>query len=365
MILKARSIIFKYLTKEVFVTLTALTIILLLIFMSNQFMRYLSRAASGQIPAMFILKLMMLEMPNLIGLLLPLGFYIALLVAFGRLYADSEMTVLHACGYGPNQLLKHSLLMAFVVALICLVIMLWGSPVIAVERAKLLRTSGVQTLIKTIVPGRFREIRGGRQVFYVEDMNTSHTVAKNVFLARLNDNANKNQWDIVWADEAFVEVNSKTGQEYISLEHGKAYQGTPGASDFRIAQFSKYKARLPQPKVAIKNDIRTSKSKDLLPFFNQDPEKVAELQWRLSVPIMVILLTLVAVPLSRSNPRSGKFAKLLPAILLYIIYANLMFVARDWLIAGKTPLWLGIWWIHIPILCLGLFLIWRNQVKVS
>ena len=76
--------------------------------MSNQFVQYLNRAASGNIPGMIILKLMMLELPNLMGLLLPLGFYVALLLSYGRLYADSEMTVLRACGYGPMQLIKHS-----------------------------------------------------------------------------------------------------------------------------------------------------------------------------------------------------------------------------------------------------------------
>jgi len=327
-------------------------------------MRYLSRAASGQIPAVFIMKLMMLELPNLMGLLLPLGFYMALLVAYGRLYADSEMTVLQACGYGPNQLLKHSFILAVGVSLFVLIIMLWASPLIAVERAKLLRTSGIQTLIKTIVPGRFREVRGGRQVFYVEKMNPAHTVASNVFLARLDDKDEKNQWDVLWADKAFAQTDKKTGEDYIIFSSGKAYKGVPGHAEYQVAEFNQYKARLPHPVVAVKEDIRTAKTSTLLPVLNSDRRKVAELQWRLSVPIMVLTLTFVAVPLSRVNPRNGKFAKLLPAIILYIIYANFMFVARDWLIQGKTPIWLGIWWIHVPVLLLGMFLVWRNQVKV-
>ncbi|MCP0914103.1 MULTISPECIES: LPS export ABC transporter permease LptF [Legionella] len=358
-------LIFRYLAKEVFVTLAGLTTILLLIFMSNQFMRYLTRAASGQIPAMFIMKLMMLELPNLMGLLLPLGFYVALLVAYGRLYAESEMTVLQACGYGPNQLLKHSLIMATVVAVLVLIIMIWASPVIAIERAKLLRTSGIQTLIKTIVPGRFRELPGGRQVFYVEEMNPAHTVAKNVFLAKLGEKDGKQQWNILWADKAFAKTDAQTFEDYVVFEEGKAYQGIPGSADYEIAEFGNYEARLPHPVVALKNDIRTSDTASLLPLNNPDTRKAAELQWRLAVPLMVLTLTLVAVPLSRVNPRAGKFAKLLPAIVLYIIYANFIFVARDWLIVGKIPVWLGMWWLHLAVALLGLFLIWRNQVKLA
>lgn len=179
-------LIFRYLAKEVTMTLLSLTSILLLVFMSNQFVRYLNRAASGHIPGMIIMKLMMLEMPSLLGILLPLGFYVAILVAYGRLYADNEMTVLNACGYSEGRLLKHSLIMASVIGIFVVIIMTWMSPIIATERAKLMRSTGVQTLIKLIVPGRFRAISHGEKILYIEAMNKEHTEAKNVFLAKLN-----------------------------------------------------------------------------------------------------------------------------------------------------------------------------------
>ncbi len=357
-------LIFRYLAKEVFVTLVALTSILLLIFMSNQVVIYLNRAASGTIPGMLIMKLMMLELPNLLGLLLPLGFYVALLLAYGRMYADSEMIVLQACGYGPGRLLKHSLIMALVVALVTSV-MIWTSPLIAFERAKLLQTTGVQTLIQTIVPGRFRAMSGGQQVFYVESMSRDHTQANHIFLARLIQNEGKEQWDVVWADKAFVNTDPATHEDFILMDNGKKYQGIPGQADFQIAEFSRYKARLPHPIVVVKNDIRTVSLSSLWPLNNPDRTKAAELQWRISVPLMVLTLTLVGVPLSRVNPRAGKYAKLLPAIVLYIFYANFMFIARDWLSSGKIPVWLGMWWIHLVVAVIGLLLIWRNQVKLS
>lgn len=357
--------IFRYLAKEVFITLASLTTILLLIFMSNQFVRYLNRAASGQIPGMIIMKLMMLELPNLMGLLLPLGFYVALLVAYGRLYAESEMTVLQACGYGPGQLLKHSYYMAAVVTTLVFIIMIWASPLISAERTRLLRTSGIQTLVQTIVPGSFRAISNGRQVFYVEDMNRDHTEAQNIFLARQVVKDNLARWNVLWAEKAFAETDADTFEDYIVLQKGHEYEGTPGHSDYQVVEFDQYRARLPHPRVALKQDMRTAKTESLLPLLNSDNRKAAELQWRLSVPLMVLCLTLVAVPLSRVNPRSGKYARLLPAILLYIIYANFMFVARDWLAAGKIPQWLGMWWLHAFVLLIGLVLIWRNRVKLS
>ena len=334
-------LIFRYLAKEVFITLASLTTILLLIFLSNQFVNYLNRAASGQIPAMLVMKLMMLELPTLMGLLLPLGFYMALLVAYGRMYAESEMTVLQACGYGPRQLLQHSFVMASFVSLLVMVIMVWASPYIAIERAKLLRTTGVQTLIQMIVPGRFRDVSGGRQVYYVAAMSRDHTKANGVFLARLVEKDGKEQWNVLWANSAFAETEPGTSEDYVILQQGKEYEGRPGHADYQIATFDRYKTRLPHPTLEIKGDIRTSSTGSLWPLNNPNLAKAAELQWRLSVPLMVLTLTLVGVPLSRVNPRSGKYAKLLPAVVLYIIYANFMFIARDWVAAGKVPIWVG------------------------
>ena len=356
-------IIFRYLAKEVVLTLISLTAILMLIFLSNQFVQYLNRAASGSIPGVIIFELMMLELPNLMGLLLPLGFYVAILLAYGRLYAESEMTVLRACGFGPNQLLKDSLIMASVLAVFVAVLMIWVSPYIAIERAKLLQSTGVQTLIQTIMPERFRSF--GKQVLYVQSMSRDHTKAKQVFLAKQTVKDNKVRWDVLWADSAFAEKDPKTLENYLVLQKGKEYQGVPGQADYQIAEFAKYKARLPHPIVAIDNDVRTLKTANLLPLNNPDRAKAAELQWRLSIPLMVFALTLVAVPLSRVNPRTGKFASLLPAIIIYIIYANCMFVARDAVSSGTIPLWIGMWWVHLLAAALGLLLIWRNLVKLA
>lgn len=355
-------LIFRYLAKEVFITLIALTSILLLIFLSNQVVLYLNRAASGALPGMLVLKLMMLEMPNLLSLLLPLGFYVALLLAYGRLYADSEMIVLQACGYGSRQLLTHSLTMALGVMLITAVMML-ASPMIARQRVQLLQTSGIQTLIQTIMPGRFRAMQDGQQVFYVEAMNRNHSKAKNIFLARLVRKDQEMQWDILWADQAWLVVD-KNHEDFLILKNGRKYQGRPGQSNYQVARFQEYRARLPHPEFHQNNDIRAI---DFGRLWREtsNPQKAAELQWRFSVPAMVIILTLLAVPLSRANPRSGKYANLLPAIVLYIIYANFMFVARDWMAAGKTPLWLGMWWLHVIFIGIGLSLLWKNKVKLA
>ena len=359
-------LIFRYLAKEVFMTLVSLTAILLLIFLSNQFVQYLTRAANGQIPVMFIFKLLMLELPNLLGLLLPLGFYISILLAYGRLYADSEMSVLHACGYGMQDLLKDALILASIVAFCAAVVVLWASPRIAIERAKLLRTTGVQMLIKTIIPERFQALPGGHDVFYVESMNRPHTKAHGIFLARLSQTDTEDSWHILWANQAYTIVDPQTKEDYLRLKSGKAYLGIPGQADYQVSTFKTFEARLPHPEFTFKStDLRTMQTQKLWPLNNPDLIKEAELQWRLSIPLMVFALTFVGVPLSRVNPRAGKYANLLPAIVIFFLYANFMFISRGWIIAGRIPTWVGIWWLHVLVIVLGLILLWHNRLRFA
>ncbi|PJD90699.1 MAG: LPS export ABC transporter permease LptF [Legionella sp.] len=355
-------ILFRYLAKEVCITLIALTSILLLIFMSNQVVIYLNRAASGVIPGMLVMKLMMLELPNLLSLLMPLGFYFALLLAYGRLYADSEMVVLQACGYSSTSLLKHTLVLATGVAMLT-ALMISLSPLIAYQRAKLLQTTGLQTLIQTIIPGRFRTVMNDQYVFYVESMNARHTKANGVFVAKRVLKDGKQSWDVLTAKQATAVRDKASGEEYLVLKEGKQYQGIPGNADYQISSFGRYEARLPHQNTMVKSDIRTVPFKQLLPFNNKDHVKAAELQWRVSIPLMVFSLTMVGVPLSRVNPRAGKYAKLLPGVVLAVLYANFMFITRDWIAADKIPLWLGMWWLHGVVAFIGLSLIWRQRVS--
>ncbi len=359
--------IFRYFAKEILTALSALTSILLLIFLSNQFVHYLTRAAEGQFPAVIVMRLMMLEIPNLLGLLLPLGLFIAILIAYGRMYAESEMTVLEACGFSQMQLISMTMILAAFVTAIVAVLVLWLSPMISADRDRLLTGGGAAALIATIIPGRFQEISSGKRVLYVEQVKRDRERASNIFLAeQQKSTAGQNNWNVVTAHSASVEVDKKTGQQFVVLHNGNEYSGIPGNKDFRIISFDRYVARVPQPKPEVNNKARALPTSNLW-HGGGDRKKAAELQWRLSVPIMTLVLALLAVPMSRVNPRQGKFAKLLPSIIIYIVYANLMFISRDWLASGKIPLWLGMWWLHVLVLLLALVLIaahqWRGFFK--
>ena len=355
-------ILFRYLAKEVGMTLIALTSILVLIFMSNQLMLYLNGAVNGRIPGTLVMQLMLLEMPGLLSLLLPLGFYFAVLVAYGRLYADSEMVVMQACGYSSVRLLMHTLYMAAIVAAI-IAVMISFNPEISQQRTKLMQTRGLQTLIQTIAPGQFRSVKSGQYVFFVESMNSKHNQAQGVFVAKRAERDGKLTWDVLVANRALTNKDSQTKEEYVILKEGHYYQGNPGDADYQLTSFDQYEARLPHQTVAAKKDIRTFPFNQLLPWNNLDFAKAAELQWRISIPLMAFTLAFIGVPLSRVNPRSGKYAKLLPGVIFAFVYADFMFVVRGWLNAGTIPIWLGMWWLHAMVILIGLGLMWRQRLS--
>lgn len=368
-------IILKYLTKEVVTTLAALTMVLMCVFLSNEFVRYLHFATSGGLPGTFFLRLMLLEIPALLGLVLPLGLFMGILVAYGRLYADSEMTALTACGMSQTRLISYTMILSTVVAILTGIMVMWVGPYIMHERNHILGLARSDTLLKVIQPQQFQSTNTGKQVFYVHEVDSETGYAKQLFIANktkmkgmadpqkqpspeMSDN-----WDIVTADQAQLQHDDTTDEDYAMLSNGQQYVGTPGNPDFRILRFEKFYIRLPQPKPLMNKMERAMPTSDLLLRNNLTLSEQAELHWRIAVPIMAMVLGLLAVPLSYVKPRQGKYAKLLPAVIVFMIYANMLFVARRWLAEGSVPAWLGLWWLHGMMIMFALALLVYPSLK--
>lgn len=351
-------IISRYLTKEIFSALLAVTLVLLLIFLSNQLVRYLSYAAAGKIAAHIVLKLLGFEIPYLLALLLPLGLYLGIILAYGRLYADSEMPVLNSSGMGLKQLLRIASYVAIVVVIVVAALTLWVNPKIAQRKISGLSQD---TLIDTLQPGRFQVIHDGRWVVYVEQISRNRQEAKNLFIAEEKPSVNGVQsWTVVSAAQGFEEsYHTETGkQNYIASTDGYRYDGAPGENAYKIIHFKKYGVRIPTTTINTTHQQQESIPTTELFHDYQDAAKAAELQWRLSMPISALILTLLAVPLSRVRPRQGRYSHLFPAMLIYIIYINLLFVARNWVVEESTlGAMLGMWWVHLLLLGIAMILL--------
>lgn len=348
-------LISRYLTREVFATLIAVTLVLLLIFLSNQLVRYLSYAASGKIAASILLQLMGFSIPALLALLLPLGLYLGIILAYGRFYAENEMRVMQIGGFTTQHLFLVTGLFALGITIIVSVLMLWINPSIAEQRDQLIaKNSAMDAIFETLLPGRFQVSLDGRRVVYVEQIARNHKSAKNVFIAE--QKPNNMGWAVLSAEQGSQYVDHATQDHFMVATEGNRYDGAPGQNQYKLIQFKKYAVRAPDA------PINTKSQEEVLPTTllwekYQDPANAAELQWRLSIALSTFLLALMAIPLSHVKPRQGRFAPLFPAILIYVVYVNLLFVARHWVEQRLVPVSFGMWWTHALLLVLILFLI--------
>ena len=163
-------IVFRYLGKELFSNLMAITIVLLIIFITDQFIHYLNDAAKGQITMTAVMQIMSLQIPLLLGYLLPLGLYLSILIAYGRLYVDHEMTVLSSCGMSRLQLLGMTTIIAVLVTMVVAVLMLWAEPIVQGYRTHILDKAVTNASIQKVVPKRFQTF-DHNSVFYVDRLS--------------------------------------------------------------------------------------------------------------------------------------------------------------------------------------------------
>jgi len=362
-------IISRYLTREVTNALLGVTIVLLTAFLCQQVVRYLNYAAIGKIPTNVLLTLVSFEVPYLLSILLPLGLYLGILLAYGRLYADSEMAILQMYGYNNRRIFHLTMYIALVISLIVLALMLWVNPWISAKRQQLMN-SGEATvhLVETIMPGRFQASPDGNHVMYVEKLSRDRQRAENVFLAQKKKNTDnnpslQNEWSLVLANEGYQLEDKTTQEPLFVMTDGYRYEGVPGQNDYKIIQFKRYTIRLPQD-----NMQATHEENETLPISQlwQDyanPKRAGEFQWRFSIALSAIFLTLIALPLSKLKPKQSRYGILLPAILFYIIYIQLLYIARHWVEQGSIPISLGMWWVHGIMFCLFVVILAAKRLE--
>lgn len=348
----------RYVMREVFYTLLAVTPVLLLIFLSHRFVLYLGDVAGGHFTEDILPPLLALNSISILPLLLPLVFYLSVLLALGRLYRDSEMIVLAACGVSPTRVLSTVIASALGLAVIVAALSIYVVPWAIARSDQIAHRAESAPEISLLTAGRFKESRAGDRIVYVEEISPDFKEMHNVFI----QSRERGKVDILAAQSGHRYVD-KNGNEFVVLEHGNRYQWTPNRPDYKIANYEKYTLRIRQRKAEPEEDLR--KTRSIAALLNSDERQAkAEVQWRLSMPLSAILLAMLGALLARTTPRQGRYAKLFMAIVLYIIYNNLLSVARAWVDQGRVPPLIGLWWVH-ALLLLGIILLYVRQAGVN
>jgi len=358
-------IVFRYLSRELLITMSAVSAVLLVIIMSGRFIKYLAQAAQGVLDPGVLLLIMGFRLPGFLQLILPLGLFLGILLAYGRLYLESEMTVLSATGMSQRRLLAYSLAPAALVAALVGWLSLGLAPQGIAEVDRILNQQDSLTEFDTLVPGRFQTLRGGSRVTYTRELSADRSELGGVFISETNvsrQTGKESGLSVLVAESGRQEIQPD-GSRYLILENGYRYDGNPGQADYRAIQYDTYGVLLPKPEVSMELSEREAMpTRELLGSDNLRHR--TELHWRLSLPLLVFVVTVLAVPLAKVNPRQGRFLKLLPAILLYMTYLALLIAVRGALDKGRLPMALGLWWVHGLFLAIGLLMLFWEPIRL-
>jgi lipopolysaccharide export system permease protein len=349
-------IIDRYIAREILLALIAVLFVLLAIFMSNRFVRYLADANLGSISNEVVLAMLSLKTLSTLTIILPIAFFMAILLAFSRLYKDSEMIAMAACGISMGRIYRSVMALALIVAAGVGAIAFQAAPW-AEERIHQIRDAyQARPVISGLAPGRFTTSMNGG-VLYFERLAEDGLSMEQVFVQQGVER------QIVLSAERGYRRQDDDGRLFLVFENGFRYEGMPGAADFRVIEFEEHAVRIePRDFVPSFRRQRALPTSGLVG--SKDPANIAELQWRISMPLSVLVLALLAVPLSRTNPRQGKYAKLFIAVLVYLIYNNLLGMANTWVARGVIPPLLGLWWVHLGMLA-GAWLLLVRQYGLS
>lgn len=334
------SLVDRYILREVLQTWGAVTAVLVLILVTNSLAYMLGKVVEGQLAGDAVLPLFLTNVTGYFVTLIPLGLYLGLLLVFGRLYAESEMAALGACGVGFARLYRPVMIAAVLAATITAALTVWVSPWANRVEHEIEARMAARSELAGVAPGRFNRASGGRLVLFTEDRRDD--VLREVFVEAEDAQGDTH---LVRARTAAQRVDPATGWHFLEFREGYRYTGTPGSAGFRVIEFQRHGVRVPTPSIQPGEVGRDGHGIAQL-WRSGKPADMAELQWRLSLPLACILLAFAAVPLAHTTPRQGRYGKIAIALLIYLVYSNVLVLARDWLASGMVSAVVGMWWAH-------------------
>lgn len=291
----------------------------------------------------FLFVILGYHIPSFVQMILPLAFFLSLLLAFGRLYIENEMSVLFSSGISKIKLAGYTLGIACIIGLISGSINFWLAPFSEYRAEEASQQQDQLSTFDLLIPGRFEG--SGQRTTYIESFTPDEGWINNIFLSDVVLKKDQNIPTQMFADYAEqIRISSKNNDNYLVFKNGTRYEGKPGTANYSVTQFDTYAVRMENTENGVIDEAYTKSTIDLIES-TKLLDKV-ELQWRISLVIMIPILAIIGLSLSQVNPRQGRFFKMLPAILLMIFYIAVLIWARTSLEKGRLPIHLGLWWVH-------------------
>lgn len=358
-------IIARYLSTKILFSTLAVSIVLTLVVMSGRLARYIAAAADGQLAVSLVFPVVFFRMPQLLEIILPVSLLLGIMLSIGEMYESNEMTVIKATGMSEGRIMligmSASLFIALVVALFSFYISPKGNEYVG----KLVNAQGLKSELSNLAPNTFYDLKNEGGTVYAGQVDKERKGMEDVFVFRpepLREEGyeygenEKDRQTVIFSSRGYQEFRDDGGF-YFVLEKGVQFEGRPGENDFIITEFDRYSQRIDRPDESVNTVTTEHESRVLLDLFGRaDPESIAEVHWRISLPVSVMILAAIAIPLSRTNPRQGRYYLLIPALILFLLYMVMLNTGKEAVASGEGSAFTEIWLVHIILMAFAAIL---------
>lgn len=347
----------KTLLRELTSTALATFLVLLGIVLTTQLVRLLALAAGGAITSTSVVALLGFTLIGLLPTLLSLTLFIAVLMTLSRAYRDSEMVVWFSGGVSLARWVRPVLMFALPLLLAIAGLALGLAPWAAGKAEDVRKMLDSRDDASAVIPGVFRESRQADRVYFVEEVSGTSNRVANVFVSSTQHGKSS----VVVARKGYQHTESG-GDRYLVLENGYRYEGEPGRADFRVSEFERFTMRIESREAVRAPSTKNIPTPELLKL--GEPRHLGELSWRIGLPVSAFLLALMAIPLSFVNPRGGRSLNLILAILVYMVYVNMISVVQAYIAQSRIQLVPGLVILH-TVVAVILFSMFYRRLSVS
>lgn len=344
----------RYLFREFTQSFLATLIVLMVVSLGGVMADLLGNIADGRIPATLLVSQLGLQLLTYLPIVLPLALMLGLLLAFARLYRDSEMPVLTSVGVGPRRMLRPLLMLVVPVVLLVATLSLWLGPWGDRTSERMIEHANRSLVVAGLDAGRFTVLPNG-SVIYIGGISADGTRLQRVFVQRQEEG----RVDVVTAQsgEMFFEGDR---DRYMRLTDGFRVEGPLDRGlDYNLMRYASNEFALPD-----RADVREETDAELLPtlalFDDPRPEATAQLHARITPPLLALAFAMLTLPLARSSPRQARHGRIMLGLLAYLVGTNLMFLGTQALADEKLPGALGLWWLSLPLLLFATWLYLRD-----
>jgi len=344
----------KSLSQELIATAGATFLILIGIMIAQRAGYLVRNAEKGLIPNDAIVTMLGFGIVKFLPIILSLTIFLAVLLTLTRWHRDSEMAVWFSSGLSMaswiRPILNFAIPVVIVIFLLSFIVTPWATRKVEDYRVQLKGRDELSSLSA----GTFKESSSGDRIYFIESFDELGKVVKNIFV----QSTQQQKTGVIVASEG-SRLKAKNGDNFIVLKKGRRYEGKPNSAEVSNTEFESYAIRVETKEVTRGPDTTTAKPTQLLLGSALNTDK-AELQWRFSIPLSALILVLLAVPLSFVDPRAGRSLNLMFAILIYMIYNNMLSIFQAWITQGKLNSWIGLWPVHLVFVLLAFYLYYRR-----